>query len=95
MEEAVIEFLVLTSLFGYLMQELAHGHDWDTQINRKSSRRSEFARAAYLLTISSAKTFGGVKKATLGAEGHLFIKPFSVLKRPFFALSDSLCNILF
>jgi hypothetical protein len=33
MEESVIKFLVLASLFGDLVQELAHGHDWDTQIN--------------------------------------------------------------
>jgi hypothetical protein len=33
MEEAVIEFLVLASLFSDLVQELAHGNDWDTQIN--------------------------------------------------------------
>ena len=33
MEEAVIKLLVLASLFGDFVQELAHGHDWYTQVN--------------------------------------------------------------
>jgi hypothetical protein len=30
MEEAMVEFLILASLFSDLVQELTHGHDRDT-----------------------------------------------------------------
>jgi hypothetical protein len=37
MKEAVIEFLALSSLFGDFVQKLAHGNDWDSQVDRKPS----------------------------------------------------------
>jgi hypothetical protein len=95
MEETMVEFLIFTSLFCDFIQELTHRNDRDTQVDRESNEWSSMVIVYYLLMISSAKTLGGVKNATFGAEGHLLINPLSVLKRPFFALRDSLCNILF
>jgi hypothetical protein len=37
MEEAVVEFLIFSSLFGDFIQELAHRNDRDTQVDRESN----------------------------------------------------------
>lgn len=76
-EELVIELFGLAGLLLYALEQLAHGHDWKTQVNGHSKIGKKRASRHYLRIISSWKQLSCDMKAILGLLGQRLMKPLS------------------